>query len=145
MAETVVHGVASGFAQEIRVGDHRLIADEPLAVGGTDRGPDPYSLLAAALGACTSMTISMYARRKQWPLESVTVTLQHSRVHASDCEACEDAKRLLDRLECVIELRGALDDDQRQRLLEMATKCPVHRTLTSEIDIQTRLATAPNG
>ena len=137
--EATVHGSAAGFAQEITIGPHRLIADEPLVVGGSDRGPGPYDLLIAALGACTSMTISLYARRKQWPLEAVTVKLRHSRIHAVDCENCETKDGKLDRIERDVELRGALNEEQRDRLLDIANKCPVHKTLTSEIDIRTRL------
>jgi putative redox protein len=137
--DVVVRGDAGGFAQGITVGSHRLLADEPTAVGGTDTGPGPYDLLVAALGACTSMTVSLYARRKQWPLESVTVTLRHAKVHAADCAECETKKGMLDRVERDIELHGALTGEQRARLLEIADKCPVHRTLTSEIEIRTRL------
>jgi putative redox protein len=137
--EAIVHGSATGFAQEITIGDHRLVADEPRSVGGTETGPDPYGLLIAALGACTSMTVSAYARRKQWPLEAVTVTLRHAKIHAADCENCEQKDGLLDRIERDIELHGTLSDEQRVRLLEIANKCPVHKTLTSEIDIKTRL------
>jgi uncharacterized OsmC-like protein len=138
-SEVVVHGNANGFAQEIAVGRHRLAADEPEAVGGTDNGPTPYDLLVAALGACTSMTVSLYARRKQWPLEAVTVTLRHSKVHAVDCADCETKDGMLDRIDVEVELRGALDEEQRRRLLDIANRCPVHKTLTSEIDIRTRL------
>ena len=133
-----VHGSAAGFAQEIAIGRHRLTADEPLSVGGTDTGPNPYDLLLAALGTCTSMTVAMYARRKQWPLESVTVRLTHSKVHAADCEVCDTQAGLLDHVRRDIELEGQLTDEQRARLLEIATKCPVHRTLASEIVIETR-------
>lgn len=135
----IVRGGAAGFAQEVSVRRHRLAADEPTAAGGTDTGPTPYDLLLAALGSCTSMTLGLYARRKQWPLEAVTVTLRHSKVHAADCESCETKEGLLDRIERDVELGGPLSDDQRARLLEIANKCPVHRTLTSEIDIRTRL------
>jgi uncharacterized OsmC-like protein len=138
-ATVVVRGRADGFAQEVRAGRHLLAADEPLAAGGTDAGPNPYDLLLAALGSCTSMTVAMYARRKGWPLESVTVTLRHSKVHAADCESCETKEGMLDRIERDVRLEGALDEAQRARLLEIANKCPVHRTLTSEIDILTRL------
>lgn len=138
--ETVVYGSSRGFMQEVTVGGHRFVADEPLAMGGTDSGPTPYDLLLSALGACTSMTVSLYARRKQWPLEAVTVRLRHSRVHAADCADCETKQGRLDRIDCAIELQGGLSDEQRQRLLEIARKCPVHRTLTSEIDIRARLA-----
>jgi putative redox protein len=137
--EAVVHGSAEGFAQEITVGGHRLKSDEPQAVGGTDTGPSPYDLLISALGACTSMTVSLYARRKQWPLESVTVRLRHAKIHAADCERCETKDGMLDRIERDVALHGDLSEEQRARLLEIANKCPVHKTLTSEIDIQTRL------
>jgi putative redox protein len=140
--ETVVHGSAKGFVQEIIAGGHRLIADEPTAAGGTDTGPTPYDLLLAALGACTSMTVSMYARRKQWPLEAVTVRLRHSKVHAQDCADCEKKDGLLDRIEREVELHGQLDDEQRARLLEIADKCPVHKTLSAPIDIRTKIVTS---
>jgi putative redox protein len=132
MSEVVVHGSAAGFAQEITIGPHRLTADEPA-------GPTPYDLLLAALGSCTSMTLGMYARRKAWPLQSVTIRLRHSRIHAQDCTECETKAALLDRIESDIQLVGTLTDEQRAKLLEMASKCPVHRTLVSEISIQTRL------
>jgi uncharacterized OsmC-like protein len=135
----VVQGAADGFAQKVDASGHLVRADEPVAQGGTATGPTPYDLLLASLGACTSMTISMYARRKQWPLEHVTVHLRHSRVHAEDCAQCEAAPRKLDRIERELELRGELSDDQRTRLLSIAERCPVHVTLTSEIDIRTRL------
>ncbi len=137
--EISVHGSAKGFAQQITAGAHQLIADEPVSVGGTDTGPDPYQLLLSALGACTSMTISIYARRKQWPLEAVTVRLRHSRVYAADCEEAETKEGMLDQLDRDIELIGQLSDEQRTRLLEIANRCPVHKTLTSEIHISTRL------
>jgi uncharacterized OsmC-like protein len=134
----VVRGSAAGFAQEIYAGAHRLHADEPVSAGGTDTGPSPYDLLLAALGACTSMTVAMYARRKAWPLEEVTVHLRHSRIHAADCAECETKEGMLDRIERDIHFAGPLTEEQRSKLLEIANKCPVHRTLTSEIDIKTR-------
>lgn len=139
-AQVVVEGSAQGVAQRIVAGRHTLAGDEPVAAGGTDTGPSPYDLLLAALGSCTSMTIGMYARRKQWPLESVQVNLQHSRLHARDCAECDSREGKLDRIACEIELSGPLDDAQRSRLLEIARKCPVHRTLTSKMVIATRLA-----
>ena len=135
-----VHGSAAGFAQEITIGRHRLSGDEHTSVGGTDRGPNPYDFLLAALGSCTSMTVAMYARRQRWPLEAVTVRLRHSRIYAVDCEECETREGLLDHIDCDVELTGGLTDEQCVRLLEIADKCPVHRTLTSEIHILTRLA-----
>ncbi len=137
--ETIVRASANRFAQRIEVGSHVLTADEPRAVGGTDAGPTPYELLISALGACTSMTLSLYARRKHWPLEGVTVKLRHTKVHAADCENCETKVGMLDRIERDIELHGDLSEEQRARLLEIASKCPVHRTLTSEVDVRTRL------
>src|SRR5215470_13233144 len=103
-----VYGSAAGLAQEIVVGRHRLTGDEPTSAGGTDSGPNPYDLLLAALGSCMSMTAALYARRKGWPLESVTVRLRHSRVHAADCEACETTPALLDHIDCHLELTGVL-------------------------------------
>ncbi len=134
-----VSGSAAGLAQRISVGRHRLTGDEPTSAGGTDTGPNPYDLLLAALGSCTSMTITLYARRKQWPLDSVTVRLRHSKIHAADCESCETKEGWLDHIERDVELTGSLSGEQRARLLEIANRCPVHRTLTSEIDITTRL------
>jgi len=132
------------YAQEIRIGRHRVTADEPEPIG-TDTGPSPYDLLLAGLGACTSMTVRMYAERKKWPLEKVTVTLQHSRIHAVDCADCETESGQVDRIERVIRFDGDLDDDQRQRLREIADKCPVHRTLHSEIVIDTIISDAGQG
>ena len=134
-----VHGSAAGFAQEIAIGKHRLAADEPLSLGGTDTGPTPYDLLLAALGSCTSITVAMYARRKGWPLESVTVRLSHSRVHAADCADAETKVGMLDHVQRDVEFSGPLSGEQRARLLDIATKCPVHRTLESEIVIETHL------
>lgn len=138
--QVVVRGGASGLATEIQVGPHRLTADESTAVGGTETGPDPYDLLLAALGACTSMTLGLYARRKGWPLEATTVRLRHAKVHAADCAACETREGKIDRIEADIEVAGRLTEAQRARLLDIAQRCPVYRTLTSEIDIRTRLA-----
>ena len=136
----VVEGDAGGFAQRITAGNHRLAGDEPTTVGGTGTGPTPYDFLLAALGSCTSMTVAMYARRKQWPLASVRVRLRHSRHHAADCAACDTSDARVSRIERELELQGALDDDQRARLLDIANKCPVHRTLTSVTTIDTTLA-----
>ncbi|MEV4163177.1 bifunctional alpha/beta hydrolase/OsmC family protein [Nonomuraea dietziae] len=125
------------YTQEITAGRHRLTADEPLSVGGADAGPTPYDLLLAALGGCTSMTIRMYADRKRLPLQGVTVRLRHRRIHAKDCADCETEAGTLDKIEREILLEGPLDQEQRRRLLEIADKCPVHRTLTSEVVIET--------
>jgi putative redox protein len=130
----------SKFQQTIAVGPHRMLADEPVAAGGEDTGPGPYDLLLAGLGACTSMTMRMYADRKSLPLERVTVTLKHSRIHAEDCAECETKAGMLDQIERVIAMEGALDGEQREKLMEIADKCPVHRTLTSEIHIVTHAA-----
>src|SRR5271155_5550420 len=111
--EVVVRGSAAGFAQEITVGSHRLFSDEPKDLGGENAGPSPYELLAAALGACTSMTIGMYARRKQWPLASVLVRLRHSKIHANDCADCDTREEMLDRIDRDIELIGDLNQEQR--------------------------------
>src|SRR6201982_3063124 len=113
----VVRGSAAGFAQEISAGQHRLKSDEPASAGGTDTGATPYDLLLAALGSCTSMTLGMYARRKGWPLEDVTVNLRHSKIHASDCAECETKEGLLDRIERDIHFAGKLTPEQRSRLL----------------------------
>jgi uncharacterized OsmC-like protein len=134
----IVRGSATGFAQEIQIGSHRLTADEPVSFGGTETGPSPYDLLLAALGSCTSMTISLYARRKRWPLEEVTVFLSHSKIYAADCAECETREGKIDRVEREIQLGGALTAEQRSKLMEIADKCPVHRTLTSEVNIRTR-------
>ena len=125
------------FEQEIISGRHRLIADEPKEVGGLDGGPGPYDLLLAALGACTSMTLRLYAERKKLPLARVQVRLRHGRIHAGDCAECETKEGMLDRIERVITLEGDLSAEQRARLMEIADMCPVHRTLKSEIDIRT--------
>jgi uncharacterized OsmC-like protein len=116
-----------------------LVADEPEKVGGTDSGPTPYDYLLVALGSCTGMTLRMYADRKGWPLEAVTVRLNHRRIHARDCLDCETEDGRIDRIEREIELDGPLDEPQRRHLLEIAERCPVHRTLTSEVKIDTRL------
>jgi uncharacterized OsmC-like protein len=125
------------FTQEIIAGRHHLTADEPVNVGGLDSGPGPYDLLLAALGACTSMTLRLYANRKKLPLTRTEVRLRHSRIYATDCAECETKEGMLDRIERVITLEGDLDAEARKQLLEIADKCPVHRTLVSEIDIRT--------
>lgn len=127
------------FAQHVAAGPHQLRADEPLSVGGEDSGPGPYDLVMAGLGACTSMTLRLYAERKGWPLERVTVTLSHDKIHAEDCADCETKSGRLDRIDRRLLVEGALDDEQRARLLEIADKCPVHRTLESEVVVTTGL------
>ncbi|QWG21982.1 bifunctional alpha/beta hydrolase/OsmC family protein [Bradyrhizobium sediminis] len=137
----VVRETGSGkFQQTISVGPHQMVADEPIAAGGDDTGPGPYDLVLAGLGACTSMTMRMYAERKSLPLERVTVTLNHSKIHAEDCAECETRVGMLDQFDRVISMEGALDVEQRRKLMEIADKCPVHRTLTSEIRIVTSAA-----
>jgi putative redox protein len=133
------------FQQQITVGQHVLLADEPVDVGGLDSGPGPYDLLLAGLGACTSMTLRLYADHKHLPLERVTVRLKHSKIHAADCEDCETKEGKIDRIERSIAIEGNLDDSQRARLLEIADKCPVHRTLESETDIRTTEVPAQHG
>jgi putative redox protein len=125
------------FQQEIISGRHHLIADEPPDVGGLGSGPGPYDLLLAALGACTAMTLRLYADRKNIPLIRAAVRLHHGKVYATDCAECETKEGMLDRIERVITLEGDLTAEQRARLMEIADKCPVHRTLTSEINIRT--------
>jgi putative redox protein len=128
------------FTQDVRVGSHRLKADEPASVqGGKDLGPSPYDYLLAGLGACTAMTLRMYANLKKLSLERVTVELSHAKIHARDCKECETAEGRLDNIDRTIHLEGELDEAQRTRLLEIADKCPVHRTLHSEVQIRTRL------
>ena len=119
-----------------------LLADEPFNAGGSDAGPTPYELLLAALGACTSMTVRMYADRKQWPLQDVHVELSYAGVHAKDCADCDSGSQMVTEIEMDITFDGDLSEDQRTRLLEIASKCPVHRTLTSPIQIVARPAHA---
>jgi putative redox protein len=126
----------SGLSQSIVSGNHHWSADEPAPIGA-DTGPSPYDLLLGALGACTSMTLRLYAQRKGMDLQRITVTLRHSRIHAEDCTDCETKEGLLDRIEREIELSGNLAEAQKLQLLEIAKRCPVHRTLNSEINIQT--------
>ena len=130
----------SKFQQSVSIGPHHLLADEPLAAGGEDTGLGPYDFVLAGLGACTSMTLRLYADRKSLPLERTTVTLSHSKIHAEDCAECETRDGMLDQIDLVIAMEGNLDPEQRKRLMEIADKCPVHRTLTSEIRIVTRAA-----
>ncbi|HKS30820.1 MAG TPA: OsmC family protein, partial [Chthoniobacterales bacterium] len=132
MAETIsdnpghviVRGGTAGFRQQIQAGAHQLSVDEPIEFGGRDTGPSPYDLLLAALGSCTSMTIGLYARRKNWPLQEVVISLRHSKIHAADCAECETREGKIDRIEREIQLIGSLTSEQRSKLMEIADKCP---------------------
>jgi putative redox protein len=135
---TVTETGSGTYTQAITVGHHQLLSDEPRPIGD-DAGPTPYDLVLAGLGACTSMTVRMYADRKGWPLEQVRVTLRHSRIHAKDCADCETTKGWIDRIDREITFVGDLDDTQRHRLLDIAERCPVHQTLTSEVQVATSL------
>ena len=128
------------FRNTVTIGPHHLLADEPQSAGGDDTGPSPYDFLLAGLGACKSMTMRLYADRKSFPLDRATVTLKHDKIYAKDCAECETKEGMLDQIEVRIGLEGPLDPDQRKRILEIADKCPVHRTLTSEIRIVTEAA-----
>jgi uncharacterized OsmC-like protein/pimeloyl-ACP methyl ester carboxylesterase len=135
--EIVVRETRAGnLQQEVIAGRHHFLADEPVSVGGMDTGPGPYDLLLAALGACTSMTVRLYADRKQWPLKRTTVRLKHGRIYAKDCAECETKEGMIDHIDRVISFEGELDAEQHKRLMEIADKCPVHRTLESEVEIK---------
>lgn len=135
MSEVVVTS-RRNLQNEVRYGvGQAFTTDEPRVLGGDDAGPDPYTLLLAALGSCISMTVNLYARRKQWPVETVTVRLRQNRIHSKDCEECRDEEGFIHRIERSVTITGVLSDEQRERLQEIAHKCPVHRTLTSEIVI----------
>ncbi|HYP25583.1 MAG TPA: OsmC family protein [Blastocatellia bacterium] len=134
MAEIIISSI--GFLKhEVSAGRHTFISDEPVGVGGSDSGPDPYSLLLASLGACTAMTLQIYAKRKGLPLERVQISLRHGREHAKDCLGCEEKGTKIERIERFISLEGPLSDAQRARLLEIASRCPVHKTLKSDVTI----------
>lgn len=138
MAEVVVQERGTGaFTQDVVAGTHRLTADEPKDAGGDDAGPNPYDYLLAALGACTSMTIRMYVQRKGWALRRILVRLRHEKIHAKDCAECETKVGMVDQIVREIALEGDLDAEQTAKVMEIADKCPVHRTLTSEIRIVT--------
>ena len=128
------------YVQSISVGPHVLQADEPVNAGGNDGGPNPYELLLAALGSCASITVRMYAERKQWPLEGVHVELSWKRIHAEDCADCDSNLQMVDGIEMELVFLGDLSEEQRLRLIEIANRCPVHRTLSSQVPIRTRLA-----
>ena len=131
------------YVQNISIGPHVLRADEPSDGGGNDAGPNPYELLLASLGACTSITVRMYAERKQWPLEGVHVDLSYARVHAEDCAQYDTAARMVDRIEMQISFVGDLSEEQQRRLMEIASHCPVHRTLSSQVQIRAQLTSPP--
>lgn len=131
--------IGTGLRVEVDARGHRFVADEPASVGGTETGPTPYDFVAAALGACTAMTLRLYANRKGWPLDAVEVDLLHARSHAADCEACDSAPHGLDHITRVVHLRGALSDEQKARLIQMADRCPVHLTLERGIHVTTKL------
>jgi putative redox protein len=137
----VVRGGPQGFTQEITAGHHHLVADEPIEAGGANRGPGPYELLLAALGSCMSMTIALYARRKQFALSGVTIRLHHSRNYAQDCVDCVVKDVRLSQIDTEVELTGTLTDEERGRIMEIVPKCPMHRTLESAINI--RIALVP--
>ena len=138
MKEVVVKHIKN-YQQEAKTSQHTIIIDEAKDVGGDGKGPDPYDLLLSALGACTSMTIMMYARRKGWPLEGVQVTLHHEKIHASDCEECVTEEGKLDQITKTIFLKGDLSQEQRERLLEIAERCPVNKTITTECHVVSTL------
>lgn len=139
-AHVVVRGDARSFLQQIVSDSHQLRADEPVSAGGRGEAPDPYDYLMVALGSCTSMTVGLFARRKKWPLENITVSLRHSRIHAKDCEECLTKEGYLDRIDVEIDLTGPLTSEQHAELMKAAAHCPVHHTLTSEINIRLRSA-----
>jgi putative redox protein len=141
--EVVVSTTTGPFEQLVSIGPHRLTTDEPTAAGGVDAGPDPYEMLLAALGSCTSMTLSLYARRKDWPLQRVMVQLTHARDHGADCADCEQPSRRIEHVQQRITLQGPLSPEQVSGLLAIVPKCPVHKTLTASFDIRSELAGAP--
>jgi putative redox protein len=138
--EVVVRGGALGLQQRIEAGAHQWVADEPTSVGGGGTGPTPYDLLLGALGACTSMTLRLYADRRKWPLEGVVVRLRHNRVHREDCINCEKKDASIEQVERTLELKGPLTEEQRGHLLGIAERCPVHQTLQHTLSVHTTLA-----
>jgi len=135
----VVSGPATGFRTDVEVGGHRLVVDEPIAVGGADQGPTPYEMLLAGLGACTAMTLRIYADRRKWPLERARISLLHRKVHAQDCVDCVTQPARMDVVDRIITLDGALTEEQRAKLLEIAERCPVHQTLKAKMQVNTQL------
>ena len=129
------------FSQTIQSDDHRWIADEPAAVGGSNLGPDPYEHLLAALGSCTAMTMRMYANRKKWPVEHISIELDHSRDHGADCSECDEEHKQIDVITRAVSITGDLDDKQRARMMEIADKCPVHRTMHNKLVVKTNVVT----
>ena len=140
---SVIVRSASGLRQEITAGRHTFVADEPASAGGTDAGPDPYALLLGALGACTAMTLRLYAGRKKWPLGEILVELSHSRAYAADCEGCEQPGTQVERITRTITLWGPLDAEQVTRLAEIARRCPVHKTLTAGVQVSDEVSIQP--
>jgi putative redox protein len=138
--EVAARTLAGGFRTELNVAGHPLVADEPASVGGTAEGPTPYDLLSAALASCTTMTLMMYAKHKGIELEAVTVRVRHEKVHAKDCEDCETAAGRIDEFVRELVIEGEISEQQRQRMLEIADRCPVHRSLHSEVKIRTVIA-----
>src|SRR3954447_23778228 len=132
----VVRGSVAGFCQEANVGKYHFVIDEPVSVGGTESAPDPYDYLLAGPGACTSMTVGLYSRRRKWPLQDITVSLRHTQIHAKDCEDCVTKEGMLHEIDVQVQLTGPLTPEQHATLMEVAGKCPVHRTLKSEIKIK---------
>jgi putative redox protein len=135
----VLTSTGTGYMTDILAREHHMLADEPVSVGGSDRGPNPYDLLLASLGACTGITLRMYANRKRWPVKEIKVHLEHEKRHALDCEDCESPSSKIDFIYKVIELEGELDQAQKDRLLEISERCPVHRTLKSKVVINSQL------
>jgi putative redox protein len=135
----VVSGPTTGFRTDVEVGGHHIVVDEPIAVGGADHGATPYEMLLAGLGACKAMTVRLYADRRKWPLERARISLQHRKVHAKDCVDCVDKPAKMDVVDVVISFDGALTDEQRAKLLEIAERCPVQQTLQTSIQINTRM------
>lgn len=133
-------GKGGRLVTQIRAGSHEFVGDEPVTLGGTGRGPNPYDLLLASLGSCTSITMRLYAERKGWPLENVRVHLSHAKLYARDCEECARKEGKVDRIERTIEIEGPLSEEQRARLIEIAKKCPICRTLSTEISVRTTLS-----